>query len=225
MDSSTQDPTGVIPVLGFAVLSKFDLAEKLLASIDYPVKDLVIVNNSGKKSWTPAKPELVENLWHIEVPYGLGGNGAWNLIIKSTPYAPYWVLPNDDCIFEPGALATIAELVDPDSMNFVEINERWSCPIVGQRVVAEVGLWDEAYYPLYYDDNDFERRIVNAGIQLRVLPARVHHSGSATLHSGFQAHNQVSFMNNGERFQNKVRMNDYSVHGWQLPIRRINRWD
>jgi hypothetical protein len=39
----------VIPVLGFATLSKFDMAQRLLDSIDYPVEHLVIVDNSGSE--------------------------------------------------------------------------------------------------------------------------------------------------------------------------------
>lgn len=225
MASNPQDPTQVIPVLGFAVLTKFDLAERLLESIDHPVKDLVIVNNSGTQSWKPKKPKLVERMWHIEVPYGLGGNGAWNLIIKSTPYAKYWVLPNDDCYFEPGALQIISEQVDTTTFNYCQINERWSCPVIGEGIVNSVGLWDEAYFPIYFDDNDFERRIVNAGIQPKALDAVVHHTGSATLNSGFHAQNTNSFINNGDRLRQKVRDNDFSVHGWSLAVRRENKWD
>jgi hypothetical protein len=57
----------MIPVLGFATLKRFDLADRLLASIDYPVEHLVIVNNSGSVRPTqPKKPDLgCENLWHI----------------------------------------------------------------------------------------------------------------------------------------------------------------
>jgi hypothetical protein len=42
----------MIPVLGFCTLKRFDLAERLLASIDYPVEHLVIIDNSGTKTWT-----------------------------------------------------------------------------------------------------------------------------------------------------------------------------
>ena len=99
----------MIPVLGFATYSQFELANRLLDSIDYPVENLVIVDNSGLKTWEPKKPEQVKNLWFIQVPFGLGLVGAWNLIIKSTPYAPYWVLVNDDAWFESGALEIIAK--------------------------------------------------------------------------------------------------------------------
>jgi len=46
----------MIPVLGFLTLKRFDLADRLLASIDYPVEDLVIVDNSGKQEYNPVKP-------------------------------------------------------------------------------------------------------------------------------------------------------------------------
>jgi len=36
----------MIPVLGFCTLKRFDLAERLLASIDYPVEHLVVANNA-----------------------------------------------------------------------------------------------------------------------------------------------------------------------------------
>ena len=68
----------MIPVLGFAVYSQFDKADRLLASIDYPVEHLVIVDNSGLATWEPKQPEQVKNLWLLRVPYGLGLVGAWN---------------------------------------------------------------------------------------------------------------------------------------------------
>lgn len=218
-------PLAPIPVIGFAVLSKFGLAEQLIRSIDYPVQHLVVINNSGTKTWQPMKPKWVENLWHVEVPCGLGANGAWNLVIKSTPYAPYWVLPNDDCEFVPGALAAIAKHADPAALNFVQINEPWSCPVIGERVVLEAGLWDEAYYPIYFDDNDYERRIRAAQIPIKQIPAQVAHAGSATLHSGFQTPNTTTYARNQNLFQHKIATNDYSAYGWQLAIRRANRWD
>lgn len=215
----------MIPVIGFATLTKFDLADRLLASIDYPVEHLVIVNNSGKKSWTPIKPDLVENLWHIEVPYGLGLVGAWNLIIKSTPYAPYWVLVNDDAWFEPGALAKVAAEVDVDALNFLTCNPEWSAPVFGQGMVEKVGLYDERFYPLYFDDNDLMRRVERADVPIKRLSAVVHHDNSATLASGFQRANDRTFVANMNLHNLKIATNDYTQGEWSLKIRRANRWD
>lgn len=211
----------MIPVLGFATVSRFDLADKLLASIDYPVENLVIVNNSGQRSWTPAHPIQVKHLWHIQVPYGLGANGAWNLIIKSTPFAPYWVLPNDDCEFTPGALQTIAENVDLTKFNLVDVIPTWSCVIPTEGSVSKGGLWDEAFHPIYFDDNDLERRLVKAGVEFHNIAAEVKHQNSSSLAQP----NSETFKANGELLHRKVENEDFSVHGWSLDIRRANAWD
>ena len=215
----------MIPVIGFATLKRFDLADRLLNSIDYPVEHLVIVNNSGTKSWEPKKPDLVENLWHIEVPYGLGLVGAWNLIVKTTPHAPYWLLVNDDAWFEAGALMTIAEDANRNTLNFLDVVPTWSAIVLGEKVVEEVGLYDERLYPLYFDDNDYQRRIENAGFVIKHVEAKVHHENSSTLRAGYQDRNNKTFAANNKLFQTKVVDNDYSEGNWSLKIRRENSWD
>lgn len=215
----------MIPVLGFCTLKRFDLAERLLASIDYPVEHLVIVDNSGTQSWNPVKPEWVENLWLIRVPFGLGLVGAWNLIIKSTPYAPYWVLVNDDAWFEPGSLKAITEDVDTQALNFLDIVPPWSAVVFGEGMVEKVGLYDERFYPLYFDDNDLERRVDNAGVPKKTIQAKVHHENSSTLKSGFAQANGRSYSANSRLHDQKQFDNDYSQGEWSLKIRRANRWD
>jgi GT2 family glycosyltransferase len=215
----------VIPVLGFATLTKFDLADRLLASIDYPVEHLVVVNNSGKRTWQPTKPDLVQNLWHIEVPYGLGLVGAWNLIIKSTPHASYWLLVNDDAWFAPGALETIADQVDTSALNFPQVNPEWSAVVFGEGMIEKVGLYDERFYPLYFDDNDLHRRVVAAGVPVRRIDAVVHHENSSTLKSGFEQQNSVSYINNMRLFDRKQAEDDNSQGHWSLAVRRANSWE
>lgn len=214
----------MIPVLGFATISRFDLANRLLDSIDYPVEHLVIVDNSGKKTWTPKKPDLVKNLWLIQVPFGLGLVGAWNLIIKSTPYAPYWLLINDDAWFESGSLETISKGIDTNALNFVRISPEWSCVAFGEGCIDKVGLYDERFYPLYYDDNDFERRVKNLGVPINRIDAGVGHNNSSSL-VGFEQQNRTSFGNNQKLFEKKASEGDLTDGHWSLSIRRANRWD
>jgi len=215
----------LIEVLGFPTLSRFDLAERLLASIDYPVKDLVIINNSGKQTWKPVKPELVERLWHIEVPYGLGLQDAWNLVIKATPYASRWLLVNDDCQFEPGALQVIDEQAKPDALTFTDCFPVWSAFVLGEEIVDKVGLFDASFYPLYFCDNDYERRVDNLGLPKRHIPAKVHHVNSASKYDGNTERNDYTFIRNAALFNRKKEQQDFTDHGWSLQIRRENRWD
>lgn len=215
----------MIPIVGFATLKRFDLAERLLRSIDYPVEHLVIVDNSGTQSWNPVKPDLVEKMWVIRVPYGLGLVGAWNLIVKSTPYAPYWVLVNDDAWFAPGSLETIAKEVRTDALNFVDIDTTWSCVVFGEGMVEKVGLYDERFYPLYFDDNDMERRVDQAEVPKVRIAAKVFHENSSTLNSGYQVQNQRTFVANHTLYETKGREDDFSQGEWSLKVRRANRWD
>jgi hypothetical protein len=215
----------VIPVLGFATLSRFDLAQRLLDSIDYPVEHLVIVNNSGRKAWRPQVNKNIVNTWHVEVPYGLGANGAWNLIIKSTPHAPYWVLPNDDSWFEPGALEIIADNVDTTRFNFVNITPRWSCVIPTEGSVAKAGLWSERFHPIYFDDDDYEWRMKERAVGFHTIDATVHHDNSSTLKSGYEDRNNATFRRNGLLLQEKKLLGDTREWGWDLTVRRNNSWD
>ena len=215
----------MIPVVGFATLRRFDLAERLLASIDYPVEHLVIVDNSGTATWNPEKPDFVVNMWVIRVPYGLGLVGAWNLIIKSTPYAPYWVLINDDAWFEAGALKKIEEQVDTNALNFVDCQPKWSAPIFGEGMISRVGLYDERFYPLYFDDNDLERRVKHFGVTINEIDAVVHHENSSTLNSGFHEKNDRSYTANSALYTRKGVLQDFTSGHWDLMIRRANRWD
>lgn len=215
----------MIPVLGFATLSRFDLAQRLLDSIDYPVQHLVIIDNSGKKEFEPVTSDLIQNTWVIRVPHGLGANGAWNLIVKSTPHAPYWVIPNDDAHFEPGALETIARDVDTTKFNFLNIMPKWSCVIPTEGSVGKAGLWDEAFHPIYFDDDEYEWRMKKLGVEFNIIDAKVHHDNSSTLHSGYSERNNVTYSRNHSLFTNKVAAEDTRIRGWSLKVRRDNRWD
>jgi len=223
--ASYEETPKVIPVLGFCTLKRFDLADRLLASIDYPVEHLVVVDNSGLQSWTPTKPDCVSNLWTIRIPFGLGLVGAWNLIVKSTPYAPYWLLVNDDAHFAPGSLETIAKEVDTEALNFLDIVPQWSAVVFGEGMVEKVGLYDERFYPLYFDDNDLERRVDQAGVPKKTIQAKVHHDNSSTLKAGFEQANNISYKNNQYIYNWKEENQDFTQGEWSLAIRRANRWD
>lgn len=215
----------MIPVLGFLTYSKFDLAERLLASIDYPIEHLVIVDNSGRRAWQPKKPDLVENLWFIQLPFGLGYGGGLNLIIKSTPFAPYWVLLNDDSVLSPGALQKISEQVDTEAINFLSIMPKWSGFVLGERAVLKAGLFDERFHPIYFEDNDYERRLQAAGVKANFIYAVLRHDNSSTLNSGFHSQNDKTFRANHLLYEKKVAENDLSQGFWDLAIRRNNSWE
>ena len=215
----------MIPVLGFLTYSRFDLADRLLASIDYPVEHLVIVDNSGKRQYEPKKPDLVKNLWLLQLPHGLGYSGGLNLIVKSTPFAPYWVLVNDDTVFQAGALKKISEQVDTDAINFLSIMPKWSGFVLGEGAVLKAGLFDERFHPIYFEDNDYERRLMQSGVKANFINAELGHDNSSTLNSGFHSQNDKTFQANQRLYQSKVAADDFTAGEWDLGIRRVNAWE
>jgi GT2 family glycosyltransferase len=215
----------LIPVLGFLTFSRFDLAQRLLDSIDFPVKDLVIVDNSGRREFAPVKPDLVENLWLIQVPHGLGYGGGLNLIVKTTPFSPYWVLLNDDSVLAPGALKKISEKVDTQAINFLSIMPKWSGFVLGEGAVLKAGLFDERFHPIYFEDNDYEQRLMAHGVPAKFIHAVLEHDNSSTLNSGFHSQNNVTFNRNSELFKKKLAENDLTEGSWSLQIRRDNSWE
>jgi len=215
----------VIPVLGFLTYSRFDLADRLLQSIDHPVEHLVIVDNSGKREYQPVKPDLVKNLWFIQLPHGLGYSGGLNLIVKTTPFAPYWLLVNDDTVFQPGALQKIADQVDTEAINFLSIMPKWSGFVLGEGAVLKAGLFDERFHPIYFEDNDYERRLIAAGVKAKFINAELGHDNSSTLNSGFHSQNDKTYYANQRLYQSKVDANDLTAGEWDLGIRRVNAWE
>ena len=215
----------MIPVLGFLTYSRFDLAQRLLDSIDYSVENLVIVDNSGRREFNPVKPDLVEKMWLVQLPYGLGYSGGLNLVIKSTPFAPYWLLVNDDSFFQPGALEKIHNSVDTEAINFLSIMPKWSGFALGEGAVLRAGLFDERFHPIYFEDNDYERRLQATGVQAKFIYAQLGHDNSSTLASGFHSQNDVTFKRNSDLYHKKVAENDLTSGEWDLKIRRANAWE
>jgi GT2 family glycosyltransferase len=130
---------------------------------------------------------------------------------------------NDDAWFAGGALEIIAMDADPEGLSFPHVVPDWSCIVIGQKVVETVGLYDERFYPLYFDDNDYERRIRNADLPVKRIDAIVHHQNSSTL-KGNEQKNAVSFQNNQKLMTAKVSNNDFTEGNWSLKIRRENSW-
>lgn len=214
----------VIPLLGVPTLTRHDLCDRMLASIDYPVQDLLVIDNKPN-DWEPRKPGLVQRLHHVRLPQNLGVAGSWNLIIKCSPFAPSWLIVNDDVVFEPGSLAVMAGALRSDALQFMEVQPKWAAFAIGEDVVQRVGLFTELLHPAYFEDNDFERRADLLDVDIEQVPARVWHDNSSTLQSGFDILNHKSFRANRETYEARADADILTGGEWDLAIRRDLSWD
>jgi len=63
----------LIPAMIVPVLTRYDLLDRMIASINYPVKDLIIVDNGSRsESWSPKWNQWVSRFWHLPFPFNLG---------------------------------------------------------------------------------------------------------------------------------------------------------
>ena len=166
-----------IPVIGVPVVANTYWVSRLISSIDYPVNDLVIINNNGRgeldqdlDNLVKMKHPHVKNMKVVHMPANIGVAGAWNLIIKCYMNARYWLICNDDVSFKTGCLKLIDQQFEDDQMGMVhpEAGEwgigTWDCFAIGEKVVQAFGLFDENTYPAYCEDADYIMRMAHRPI-------------------------------------------------------------
>lgn len=205
------------------ILARPDLLHRMLASIDYPVADLVIIDNGHT---LPPGPQAVEHVGRthvITMPTNLGVPASWNLGVKALPHAPWWLICNFDITFPPGSLARMAE-IQSGGVVLSGAQPPWACFALHDEAVLRVGLFDEGLYPAYFEDLDYERRLRAAGVPVVTTDIPVHHDNSSTI-SAVPNRNGDTFAANERRYRAKVDRGDYSEGHWSLATRRANSWD
>lgn len=214
----------MIPVLIVPILTGSDLLHRMVASIDHHVEHLVVINNGA---FVDAE-ELGSDASRVSVihlPSNLGVAGSWNLGIKITPFAPWWLIANFDVVWPAGSLERWATLSANDRLCLGGGSPPWCAFSVGEKVVSQVGLFDEGFHPAYFEDNDFERRCRHYGVPIERSDIPVHHDNSSTLALGYQDKNTQTFQANAEYYQRKQAREDYSEGRWSVITRRRNSWD
>ena len=231
-------------ILGIPVLNRPDLLAECVASIDYPVRRLVIVDNSPTGEMgevaDAALPSCVESLFVTEPPANLGFAASVNLVVSTHPAEPWWMFANADTRFAPGDLARVAAALDGDEPRCARIID-WRLFGFNAATVARVGLWDPNYHPCFVEDCDWEYRCHLAGVPIQQLDGATTHVGSVTLGDARYARaNSRSYPANldyhrrkwggaprgGERFTTPFDRGG-SVADWTLDIARLaaQAWD
>lgn len=185
-----------IPVIGVPIVNGVHWVERLIESIDYPVKDLFIINNNARGQITEQldllskiKHPYIDNIKVSHLPSNIGCSGAWNLIIKCYMMEPYWIIANHDIAFSPGLLKELVEKSKDESNGVVKPKTfQWDLFLIKESTVQECGLFDENYYPAYMEDCDYYVRLLNKNIKIEYLELPHYHgdkdyedSGSQTL--------------------------------------------
>lgn len=210
-----------IPVLIVPILNRYDLLESMLDSINYPIDNILIIDNGG--SFKTDK----ENVKVLNMPANLGLSAAWNLGIKCYPHEKYWLFASADTVWGENALKEIDEMSGSDKL--ILTNDAYGCFSVGENVVEKVGLFDEYFYPIYFEDNDFHERVARFCPENTIVSTSIQTApsqGSQTINSDdkFKNVNHQTFVKNEEYYKYKQTTNFEHPKSWSLSRRRDQEW-
>lgn len=174
--------------LGFLTLNRYDLLEKAIISAEagsMRPERYFVVDNGGQFRPTDFYNTLGNRLQVAQFGRNIGVAAGWNVIIKSTPEIR--IISNDDVTFFDDTIETLVDAFSTDRIVYpggIPSANSFSCFLIPDAVVEKVGLFDERISPNYgyFEDNDYYRRMVIAGIPLIGIPeCRLGHFLSSTI--------------------------------------------
>lgn len=173
-------------VIGIPSLNRLDLLERCIESAlaGTVVPDtIMVVDNSGGAYGTAWHERFGERVDVHTMHRNLGVAKSWNAL---APQAAGYnlILSNDDIVFAPDTLAqllAVAEATPRAGIVSAIEGQRFSLFWMSFEAYQQIGPFDEQFYPAYFEDNDYARRLTLAGWKLAVAPSEVRHGGSSTL--------------------------------------------
>ena len=215
-----QDDKGppVIKTLGIPVLNRGDLLLRCVLSVDSPIETLFIINNGQDKGVASAIARIEKrdmpnagmftNI-RVEKFKNLGCGPSWNHMMRTSQGA--WLITGNDIQFSPGDVGRIKEALskNPDASIVCAMGYAVYC--MTELGVRTVGMFDENFYPAYYEDNDHFRRVALStakavGVDnFKAIHGEAPNWGSCTVNSDptLQRKNSVTFTNLREYFVKK----------------------
>jgi len=204
----------VIPMMVVPTLTRHDLLDRMLRSVDCQVGHLVVIDNSGRGIVGGTGPW--ERMTVLPMPSNLGVAASWNLAIRMAHREPWVLICSDDMWWPVNALREFAAQSSEDSLVVSATWPHWCAFTIGMGVVQKFGLFDEGYYPAYFEDTDYERRVGRAGSP-PLLGPEVHHDNASTLQtprSDFGGKNKASHAANEALFKSD-RHHGFDPYRWR----------
>jgi len=178
------------PPLAITVLNRYDLLRQQLDSLAHgTVKPprILILDNGGR--FQEAIKEGMMPLWERTAVMGTDEERA---LARSWNHAVRWgltnhdavVIANDDLTWGKTAYRALAEGIrygEPDMATSESVGG-FVCFALTKEMVAEIGHFEERFFPAYFEDQDYRYRMKLAGFAPRSVPGCViEHVESASI--------------------------------------------
>lgn len=188
----------------------FDLAYLSVLAVlrgTYVPDQIIIIDNSSDGAGTLYLTPLTHkfsNVFILPQMHNMGVAASWN-IAMTTINTDYMIIANDDIEVEPYTIERLVEaaIKTPNEVFFSgdgSMANAFSLFLLTQRGYKAVGPFDEVFYPAYFEDGDYARRMMLKGYVInKVAGATYSHVGSSTIRrytqTEMQAHHE-SFRGN-----------------------------
>lgn len=169
-------------IVGVPVLNRYDLLANLINSINdgsiQPDEICVIDNGGNFTKFIEAMPSNVR-----VYQYGnIGVAGAWNKIIDGLEDNDICVISNDDLEFSTDTYERFCNA----SGEFISCNtvgdlNKFSLFRITKRCIDRAGKFDEEFFPAYFEDNSYQRKMLLSGVVENTIFSNVKHLGSQTI--------------------------------------------
>lgn len=142
--------------IGIPTLNRMDLLEPALRIYQQDFSCEIFVLDNGKQRWPVINPLIG---W-IGQEKNIGVAASWNRLcttIFNLGYENAAIL-NDDIMLGFGQ-AHLQQLLIANPGKFITTIVDWCVFIMPKTVYEKVGPFDENFFPAYYEDKDYERRL------------------------------------------------------------------
>lgn len=166
--------------------------------------------------------DLVQWYSVIDYPYRVnrGVAKSWNegILNAYAGGADVVIVSNDDIVLSPGDLDRLAEAAAEQRGHYVVTchgydkgngkhgSMRFGFFAVNPLAIEVIGMFDENFFPMYWEDIDYQRRASLAGLTWgHVADTSLIHQGSKSIHTvpGLMAQHHRTFVANREYYERK----------------------
>jgi Predicted glycosyltransferases len=146
-------------LIGIPTINRADLLNAALEKYQecYPNVDILVIDNGVSQHINTQNPRLRV----FAQTSNLGVAASWNLICKTAFQEGYThaLILNDDIelvVHEKELIETISRHGED---KLLVQSGTWCVICVAKKVFETIGNFDEQFFPAYFEDNDYERRI------------------------------------------------------------------
>jgi GT2 family glycosyltransferase len=151
-------------IIGIPTINRADLLNEALANYfeDFKNTEIVICDNGKQEIITREKNFVI-----YKPESNLGVSGSWNMIMDYAEKvkATHVLMLNDDIYLgkSEDEINTIIRLWKPEFL-CTELN--WCSFILSIDTYLKVGKFDENFFPAYFEDNDYFRRMLLSDVSM-----------------------------------------------------------